>query len=175
MAQEMSIGELAAKTGLTRRVIRFYVQRELIPPPRGKGRGSFYTTDHLELISRIQEFQAAGYSLDAISELLQQSPEVELVLEERLADEVEVQTHKSEAFVRLPGKEKSAPRHIQLRAQRRLKEELWKRVKVMPGVELNIDVSRHDLNESILEKLKQTVISEVTRSGNNRTGGSDDS
>jgi hypothetical protein len=38
-----SIGELADATGVSRRTVRFYVQRGLIDPPVGLGRASHYT------------------------------------------------------------------------------------------------------------------------------------
>jgi len=44
---QLSIGELSDATGVTRRTIRFYVQRGLLPPPLGGGRGSYYTEAHL--------------------------------------------------------------------------------------------------------------------------------
>ncbi len=57
--QRYTIGELAALTGVSRRTVRFYVQRGLIPPPLGAGRGSFYTDEHLGLIRGIRSRQAA--------------------------------------------------------------------------------------------------------------------
>src|SRR5580704_13954542 len=62
----MSISELADRAGLSRRAIRFYVQRGLIPAPEGRGRGAGYGTEHLERLKRVLQLQAAGHSLDAI-------------------------------------------------------------------------------------------------------------
>ena len=70
----MSIGELADAAGLTRRAIRFYVQRGLLRPPHGRGRGSEYDRGHLQRIERIRELQAAGHSLDAIRRILAGEP-----------------------------------------------------------------------------------------------------
>lgn len=70
---EMSIGELAQAAGVTRRVVRFYVQRELLAAPNGRGRGSYYNQEHLQQLLQIKEWQAAGHSLEAIGLLLQQT------------------------------------------------------------------------------------------------------
>ncbi|NLI48743.1 MAG: MerR family transcriptional regulator [Acidobacteria bacterium] len=62
-----SIGELSEATGVSRRTIRYYVQRGLIPPPLGAGRGHYYTTAHLERLRRIRSLQDDALSLDAIA------------------------------------------------------------------------------------------------------------
>jgi DNA-binding transcriptional MerR regulator len=64
--ERYSIGELSDLTGLSRRTIHYYVQRGLLPPPEGGGRGHYYTGDHLERIRRIRAWQDAGTSLDGI-------------------------------------------------------------------------------------------------------------
>ena len=66
----MSIGELADAAGLTRRVIRFYVQQKLIPSPTGVGRGKHYGASHLATLRRVLELQKGGHSLEEIRELL---------------------------------------------------------------------------------------------------------
>ena len=53
-------------TGLSRRTIHYYVQRGLLPPPEGGGRGHFYTAEHVERIRRIRAWQDAGSSLERI-------------------------------------------------------------------------------------------------------------
>jgi DNA-binding transcriptional MerR regulator len=70
MLNSYSIGDLANKTGVTRRGIRFYVQREMLHPPKGKGRGSYYDTSHVERLTQIQQLQDAGHSLENIRLIL---------------------------------------------------------------------------------------------------------
>jgi DNA-binding transcriptional MerR regulator len=65
-----NIETLARMTGLTRRTIRYYVQRELIPKPAGGGRGHYYTDKHLRCIETIKKWQAQGVPLEKIKELL---------------------------------------------------------------------------------------------------------
>jgi len=65
------VEELAERAGVTRRTVRYYVQRELLPPPRGLGRGKHYTEAHLATLVRIKELQEAGVPLDEIAARLQ--------------------------------------------------------------------------------------------------------
>lgn len=159
--REISIGEIADLTGVTRRVVRFYVQRGLIDPPEGRGRGSFYTERHLARIQRILQLQAAGHSLDAISRMLDQP----LVSEFRVAEKT-VHQQKQQIQTNKPGAGKdTAPRHVQRRAQAKLNVELWTRVAVMPGVEMNINVSKHDFDAEDLQRLKDAVAEAVVDIG----------
>ena len=64
-----NIDALAKRTGVSRRTIRYYVQRELLPKPEGGGRGHYYTTKHLERIKEIQRLQSEGVPLDKMKEL----------------------------------------------------------------------------------------------------------
>jgi DNA-binding transcriptional MerR regulator len=70
MSDRMSIDELAEAAGLTRRAVRFYVQQKLLPTPLGVGRGRHYDQTHLQRLKRLQELQTAGYSLNAIRQIL---------------------------------------------------------------------------------------------------------
>ena len=69
-----AIGELADQAGVSRRAVRFYVQRGLLPSPEGGGRGSFYTTDHLATLLTIKRLQEEGVSLTAIAQRLGLGP-----------------------------------------------------------------------------------------------------
>jgi DNA-binding transcriptional MerR regulator len=65
----LSIGELAERTGVSRRTVRFYVQKGLIAPPEGRGRGSGYTEAHVEQVLRVRQLQREGLVLDTIRQL----------------------------------------------------------------------------------------------------------
>ena len=69
MSDELRYGiaELAARAGVTRRAVRYYVQRGLLPPPVGLGRGQHYTEAHLGRLLAIKAQQAAGRSLADIA------------------------------------------------------------------------------------------------------------
>ncbi len=77
-----NIEVLAEKTETTRRTIRYYVQRGLIPKPEGGGRGHYYTDEHLERIKQIQRLSAQGVPLEVIKRLLSGSEETEVAKSE---------------------------------------------------------------------------------------------
>jgi DNA-binding transcriptional MerR regulator len=67
---ELTIDDLAARTGVPTRTIREYQTLGLVPPPERRGRVGLYRPAHvhrLELISRLQD---RGYSLAGIKDLL---------------------------------------------------------------------------------------------------------
>jgi len=66
-AVELSVGELADKGQVSRRTVRFYVQRGLLPPPHGGGRGSYYDEGHLARLIAIRQLQEAGVPLDEVA------------------------------------------------------------------------------------------------------------
>ena len=72
---ELSIGELAKASGVTRRTIRYYVELGLLPPPEGAGRAAVYGDEHLERLRRIQELQATRLSLEEIRDHLAAGPQ----------------------------------------------------------------------------------------------------
>lgn len=70
------IAELADAGGVSRRTIRYYVQRRLLTSPTGTGRGKHYTKEHLETLIRIRNWQEAGISLAEIESRLVSRSEV---------------------------------------------------------------------------------------------------
>ena len=65
-----NIETLAKLSGLTRRTIRYYVQRGLLKPPQGGGRGSYYTDKHLERLKKIKKWSEQGVPLIHIRGML---------------------------------------------------------------------------------------------------------
>jgi DNA-binding transcriptional MerR regulator len=65
-----NIDNLASLSGLSRRTIHYYVQRGLLEPPEGGGRGSYYTESHLRALKRIAELAAQGVPLIHMKDLL---------------------------------------------------------------------------------------------------------
>jgi DNA-binding transcriptional MerR regulator len=61
------IKELAELGGVTRRTVRYYVQRGLLPMPLGTGRGPHYTPTHLERLMHIRQMQETGVPLGEIA------------------------------------------------------------------------------------------------------------
>src|SRR5919199_3203016 len=69
------IKELAELGGVTRRTVRYYVQRGLLPAPLGTGRGPHYTPAHLERLIHIRKLQEAGVPLAEIAARLDGVPQ----------------------------------------------------------------------------------------------------
>lgn len=68
--EELTIDELARRTGMTVRNIRAHQSRGLLPAPDVRGRTGFYGPRHETRIGLIRELQADGFKLEAISRLL---------------------------------------------------------------------------------------------------------
>jgi DNA-binding transcriptional MerR regulator len=71
-----SIGALANAAGVSRRTVRFYVERGLLAPPEGLGRGARYTDEHLARLLQIKGWQEAGVALEEIHVRVHAEPEV---------------------------------------------------------------------------------------------------
>jgi DNA-binding transcriptional MerR regulator len=63
---EMTIRELAERTGMTVRNIRAHQTRGLLPPPVVRGRTGYYNEEHVARIELTREMQADGLNLEAI-------------------------------------------------------------------------------------------------------------
>ncbi len=70
MAVELSVDELAARSGASVRTIRYYQSEGLLPAPERHGREARYGADHLERLEVISDLQARGLRLSAIADLL---------------------------------------------------------------------------------------------------------
>lgn len=68
---QMTIGELARRTGMTVRNIRAHQTRGLLPPPDVHGRTGYYDEEHVARISLILELQAEGLNLAAVRHVLE--------------------------------------------------------------------------------------------------------
>src|SRR3954452_12275015 len=71
---ELTIDELAQRTGMTVRNIRAHQSRGLLPPPDVRGRTGYYGPAHLARIELIREMQGQGFILEAIRRLVDASP-----------------------------------------------------------------------------------------------------
>jgi DNA-binding transcriptional MerR regulator len=67
---EMTIRQLAERTGMTVRNIRAHQTRGLLPPPVVRGRTGYYNEEHLARIELTREMQADGLNLEAIRRAL---------------------------------------------------------------------------------------------------------
>jgi DNA-binding transcriptional MerR regulator len=68
---EMTIHELAERTGMTVRNIRAHQTRGLLPPPVVHGRTGYYNEDHVARIELTRQLQEEGLNLEAIRRMLE--------------------------------------------------------------------------------------------------------
>ncbi|HVS99466.1 MAG TPA: MerR family transcriptional regulator [Solirubrobacterales bacterium] len=66
----MTVEQLAHETGMSVRNIRNHQSRGLLPPPEVRARTGYYGPDHVARLRLIQEMQAEGFKLSAISRLI---------------------------------------------------------------------------------------------------------
>ena len=63
-----SMDELVEASGISDRTIRYYIEQGILQHARGRGRSSFYTTEHLERLTRISDLRSRGLSIAEIRE-----------------------------------------------------------------------------------------------------------
>jgi len=129
--KRLSIEELADAAGLTRRGIRFYVQQQLLPTPHGVGRGKHDDQTHLARLQQIRDLQSAGHSLEEIRQIIAGNLAPSPVTEATIAHE------------RAPA----------------LRAELWRRLRIMEGVELSFDAARFNPTVEQLTALRAAIAS----------------
>ncbi len=67
----MNISEIAKKTGLTAKAIRFYEDKGLITPPeRGENSYRYYQERHVDELSLLKQAKDVGFTLEECGELL---------------------------------------------------------------------------------------------------------
>lgn len=66
----LTVEQLAYETGMSVRNIRNHQSRGLLPPPEVRARVGYYGPEHVSRLRLIQEMQAEGFKLSAISRLI---------------------------------------------------------------------------------------------------------
>lgn len=74
-ADPLTIDQLADRTGISVRTIRFYAGKGLLPPPKLRGRLGLYGPDHLARLELITELTGLGFTLAAIEGFLTTLPD----------------------------------------------------------------------------------------------------
>src|SRR3954468_14137326 len=68
---ELTIDELARRTGMTVRNLRAHQSRGLLPAPEVRGRTGYYGPEHVARVELIRELQGEGFNLEAIRRLVE--------------------------------------------------------------------------------------------------------
>jgi len=67
----MNISDVAKKTGLTSKAIRFYEEKGLVPPPlRTENGDRSYSAKHLEELTLLRQARQVGFNLDECREMV---------------------------------------------------------------------------------------------------------
>jgi DNA-binding transcriptional MerR regulator len=140
-----SIGEIAERGGVTRRTVRYYVQRGLIPEPLGRGRGEHYGPEHLAVLLRVKSLQEQGASLEEIRRHMagEPAPAADARVRAEIAEKV---TGRREH-----GGGQGASRLSARPGQ------VWMRQGVMPGFELHVLGAERALTERQLAALARFI------------------
>jgi DNA-binding transcriptional MerR regulator len=72
--ESLTVDQLAERTGISVRTIRYYAGRGLIPPPRLRGRTGLYGPVHVTRLELVSELSALGFTLSAIENHLRRLP-----------------------------------------------------------------------------------------------------
>lgn len=159
------INELAAQMSVTPRTIRYYVSEGLLPPPEGSGQNRVYTDDHalrLEAIKHLKEAylplheirsRLSGISGDDLVRLATTevpSPRGGTALQyiSALLGNSKVDTHERDTVAAPAVTTQSAPAE-------QLQREVWTRVEIAPGVELNYRTPTDSGTAQDIERLLQ--------------------
>ncbi|WP_130835534.1 Cu(I)-responsive transcriptional regulator [[Erwinia] mediterraneensis] len=68
----MNISDVASKTGLTRKAIRFYEEKGVVTPPlRSENGYRSYSARHLEELTLLRQARQVGFNLEECRELVQ--------------------------------------------------------------------------------------------------------
>lgn len=108
------IEDLAVQGGVTRRTVRYYVQQGLLPAPLGKGRGDHYGPEHLDRLLAVKALQERGLSLDDVRREL----------------------------ARPAGRRAAAAAVGASVPEPAVAPSAWRRMEVIPGVELHVSAAR---------------------------------
>jgi len=79
-ADALKIEDLAERSGVSVRTIRYYLQRGLLPPPIFRGRETIYAQSTVERLKAIRQLQARMLPLEAIASLLEPLPSSSIAL-----------------------------------------------------------------------------------------------
>jgi DNA-binding transcriptional MerR regulator len=143
------IKELAELGGVTRRTVRYYVQRGLLPTPLGTGRGPHYTPAHLERLISIRQLQETGVPLAEIAARLDGVPPTPVS-----ATEIPPERRPSLRARRSRG-ERGPLNWAALPTQ--LQGETWSRFVLADGVELHVRVGATSFQPSQLARLVEAA------------------
>ena len=165
--RKYSIAEISEMTGLSRRTIRYYLQRGLIPSPLGAGRGRYYTEDHLAHIRKIINLQSKGMFLDEIAWQINENSGYKPGIPERILRRKE---QRSLSAMVLSGPSPDSSGTYRGLAEPTVPKdktagmETWIKVPLVDGVELSVRKDRAMMMDEHLDQIAETIGKILTES-----------
>ena len=161
---DLTLAELAKRTGVSERTVRYYIQFGLLPAPEGAGPKSRYGRNHLGRLRLIRMLQDRHLPLSAIGKVLAQRSEKEIA---RIAEEPRTRSRSSALdYVKslLQPELESQSRSLDLPpwalASRGVESEVrshWERIRVAPNIELHVRRPLSKPDNRRLEELLRRV------------------
>jgi DNA-binding transcriptional MerR regulator len=140
---DLTLADLANRSGVSERTIRYYIQFGLLPAPEGAGPKSRYGRSHLGRLRLIRTLQERHLPLNVIRKMLAQRPEREIL---RIAQDPGNKARASALdYVKsLLGPEDESARFLAPQARssgpgdEKDVRSHWERIRVAPDIELHI-------------------------------------
>jgi DNA-binding transcriptional MerR regulator len=128
--KKFTIEELCSLVEMSKRKVRYYIQKGLVSRPKGTGKGAYYSRDHIEQLLAIRKWKDAGLSLERIQEILT----------------AEKDAYQSEKPLPPP------------RIKKQGSVEVWSHLYIDDGVELHIEPGRSGLSPEQVRSLFREVL-----------------
>lgn len=130
-----SLEDLCTLVEMSKRKVRFYMQKGLVDRPEGVGKGAFYSHRHLQQLLTIRKWKTAGLSLERIQDLILDS-----------------EPSQEEAFPIPPPRRK-----------RTGDVEVWSHLYIQDGIELHIEPQRSNLTPEQVRALCQEIVKQFEK------------
>jgi DNA-binding transcriptional MerR regulator len=131
--EELLIGELAHRSGISVRTIRYYISEDLLVAPPVRGRYSRFSSDYIERILLIRRMQDIYLPLKEIRRQMQNLDTDEV---RELLEKFEDKHNNLPYPARLPGPVRSSAHKAALMEGGKT----WRRIALAPGLELHVEL-----------------------------------
>ena len=160
--------DLSDRSGIPVRTIRFYITERILAGPEGRGSATFYTEEHLTRLLLVREMSLQRLPLTEIRERLELVSSAELG--QMLSDAQ--QRGRSEAATKAGSpKEYISAMLTQVREQRGAygpapsvqsplasaasPRDLWRRIRLRPGIELHVSLEAERTDAEMIEQIEE--------------------
>ena len=166
----MTMQDLCDRSGIPVRTIRFYITERLLAGPEGRGSATFYTDEHLIRLLLIREMSLLRLPLVEIRERLERVSSAELG---QMLSDMELRSRSEAATNSGSPKEYISAMLTRVREQRGAYEpspaplaqsplastasprDLWRRIRLRPGVELHVSQEAERSEAEMIEQIEE--------------------